>query len=462
MVIEGMGIEMIQIIESSQVVSQDTKVLNLIKDMMDGRIEEIRPTIDFTRESGAVYPQVEAMLGKGTDDVIGILNRLVEENVFEARFYDRLIFCPSCNSMNLRPSQKCPKCGSGNIAKGRIIEHFACGKNGLEEEFTVSGKYICPHCRKPLKFLGTDYRSLGVNYKCRSCGALSTEVTLKWQCMKCSSLLSDEEAKVQVINSYVLNEQSRNRLTFDTGYKSKFIDYLKRQGYEVFEKVKVGSGSGSGVTHVLDMLARRDDGFILFIIGIGIAIGHDNEDVGLEEVFRFDNKVYDLGIHDKILLTVPGLNNEAKQFAQRQRIKSFNARELEEFLNKDNDSVSHPVLNRPFRFESRTHLIKYLHDQGYRTEEKARIRGRSGAEYTMDIIAYFDDGLFTHTISVGILTDPKEVGLEAVSAYDTKAYDIGIHDKVLLVAPALAKEARQFADQQKIKIIEVGDVSALV
>ena len=353
---------MIQIIEASQTASHDTKVLNLIKEMMDGRIEEIRPTIDFTRESGAVYPQVETMLGKGTDDVITILNRLVEENVLEARFYDRLIFCPSCNSMNLRPSQKCPKCGSGNIAKGRIIEHFACGKNGLEEEFTISGKYICPHCGKPLKFLGTDYRSLGVNYKCRSCGALSTEITLKWQCLKCSSTLSDEEVKVQVINSYVLNEQSRNWLTFDTGYKSKFIDYLKRQGYEVFEKAKVGSGSGSGATHVLDMLARRDDGFLSFVLGIGIAIGNDNEEIGLEEVFRFDNKVYDLGIHDKILLAVPGLNNEARQFAQRQRIKSFNAREIEGFLSGVGESLARPVLKLPFIFESRTQLLKYLHD----------------------------------------------------------------------------------------------------
>jgi general secretion pathway protein E len=260
----------------------------------------------------------------------------------------------------------------------------------------------------------------------------------------------------------VLDEQSRNLLTFDTGYKSKFIDYLRRQGYEVFEKAKVGSMSGSGATHVLDLLARRDDGFLSFILGIGIAIGNDNEEIGLEAVFRFDNKVYDLGIHDKILLAVPGLNNEARQFAQRQRIKSFNARELDAFLSGVGESPARPVIQLPFTYESRTHLLKYLHDQGYRTEEKAKIRGRSGAEYTMDIIAYFDDGLFTHTISVGILTDPDGVGLEAVSAYDTKAYDIGIHDKVLLVAPALAKEVRQFADQQKIKIIEVGNASALV
>ena len=452
---------MIQIIEASQTVSNDSKVLSLIKEMMDGRIDEIRPTIDFTRESGAVYPQVEAMLGKGTDDVINLLSRLVEENILMARFYDRMIFCPTCSSMNLRPSQKCPKCGSGNISKGRIIEHFACGKNGLEEEFTISGKYICPHCRKPLKFLGTDYRSLGVNYKCRSCGALSTEITPKWQCLKCSAVFSDEEVKVQVINSYVLNEESRNRLTFDTGYKSRFIDYLRHQGYEVFEKAKVGSASGSGAAHVLDMLARREDGFLSFILGIGIAIGNDNEEIGLEEVFRFDNKVYDLGIHDKILLAVPGLNNEAKQFAQRQHIKSFNVREFEDFLNKASEIPSHPVKIIPFTFSSRSQLLTYLHDQGYRTEENARIRGRSGAEYTMNIIAYFDDGLFTHTISFGVLIDPNEIGLEAVSAYDTKAYDVGIHDKILLAAPTLSKEARQFADQQKIKIIEVGKASAL-
>jgi len=53
--------------------------------MMDGHIEEIRPTIDFTREYGAVYPQIESILGKNTEEVIKILNKLVEENIFEAR-----------------------------------------------------------------------------------------------------------------------------------------------------------------------------------------------------------------------------------------------------------------------------------------------------------------------------------------------------------------------------------------
>ena len=452
---------MIQIIETGQAVSHGQAIADLIKQMVDGHIEEIRPVIDISRESGVSYPQVEPILGKTAEEVVKILDSLAVENVLEPRFYDRLIFCPVCNSMNLRPSTRCPKCASGNVARGRIIEHLVCGKNGLEEEFLQGGKYICPNCNRPLKFLGTDYRSLGVNYKCHSCGVLSSEIGLKWQCLKCSAFFADEEAKVHSVNSYILNEQSRNRIAFDMGFKSRFSGFLKRQGYEIFEMAKVSSKAGSGAEHVLDILARRSDGFMTFLIGIGVAMSRDNDDIWLEDVFRFDNKVYDLGIHDKVLLAMPSINSEARQFARRQRIKAFDARELGEFLDISDDVPSHPVRELPFVYESRTQLLEYLRLQGYRTEEKAKIPGRSGAEYTIDIIAYFDDGLFTHTISIGILTDDKEVSLEAVSAYDTKVYDIGIHDKILLVSPALSGEARQFAEQQKIKVIEVSNAAAL-
>ena len=452
---------MIQIIETGQAVSHSQDIADLIKQMVDGHIEEIRPVIDISRESGVSYPQVEPMLGKAPEEVVRILDTLAAENILESRFYDRLIFCPVCNSMNLRPSIKCPKCASGNVARGRIIEHLVCGKNGLEEEFLHGGKYICPHCNRPLKFLGTDYRSLGVNYKCHNCGVLSTEIGLKWQCLKCSAFFADEEAKVHSVNSYILNEQSRNHIAFDMGFKSRFVDFLKQQGYEIFETAKVTSKAGSGAAHVLDILARRSDGFLTFLIGIGVAIGKDNGDVGLEDIFRFDNKVYDLGIHDKVLLAMPSINSEARQFARRQRIKAFDAHDLEEFLAGTGSLPPHPVEEVPFKYGSKAQMLEYLHKQGYRTEEKARIPGRSGAEYTIDIIAYFDDGLFTHTISIGILTDDKEVRLEAVAAYDTKAYDIGIHDKILLVSPAISDEARLFAEQQRIKVIEVSNAAAL-
>jgi hypothetical protein len=453
--------EMIQIIQTGRGAPHSQETNDLIKLMVEGHIGEIRPVIDVSRECGVSYPQVEPVLGKPTEEVVRVLESLAAVGIFESRFYDRLIFCPGCSSMNLRPSTRCPKCSSGNIARGRILEHLLCGKNGLEEEFLQGGKYICPHCNRPLKFIGTDYRSLGVNYKCHYCGVLSSEIGLKWQCLKCSVFFADEEAKVLTVNSYILNEQSRSRIAFDTGYKSRFTGLLSRQGYEIFEMVKASNSAGSGAEHVLDILARRSDGFMTFIIGIGVVFGKDDSEIGLEDIFRFDNKVYDLGIHDKVMLAMPSVNSEAQQFARRQRIKIFDSRELEEFLKTADGVPARPVLDTPFNYENRARLLEYLRLQGYRTEQNARIPGRSGAEYTIDIIAYFDDGLFTHTISIGILTADKEVGLEAVSAYDTRAYDIGIHDKVLLVSPAVSDEARIFAELQRIKIIEVSDAATL-
>ena len=377
---------MIQIIETGLAVPHEAAVADLIKQMVDGHIEDIRPVIDISRESGVCYPQVEPMPGKTAEEVVRILDSLAAENILETRFYDRLIFCPVCGSLNLRPSTRCPKC---------------------------------------------------------------------------SAFFADEEAKVHCVNSYILNRQSRNRIAFDMGSRAGFSGFLKRQGYEVFETVKVSSKAGSGVEQVLDMLARRSDGFMTFFIGIGVVMGKDNDDICMEDAFRFDNQVSDLGIHDKVLLAMPSLNSEARQFARRQRIKAFDARELGEFLDISTGVPSHPVRELPFKYEGKAQLLEYLRLQGYRTEEKARIPGRSGVDYTIDIMAYFDDGLFTHTISIGILTDRQEVGLAAVSVYDANVSDIGIHDKILLVSPALSGEARQFAEQQRIKIIEVSSAAAL-
>jgi hypothetical protein len=61
------------------------------------------------------------------------------------------------------------------------------------------------------------------------------------------------------------------------------------------------------------------------IIGVEVS----DKPIGIDRVFDFDDKAYDTGIHDKILIAVPGLSREAMRFAQRQRIKVFEAQTLE-------------------------------------------------------------------------------------------------------------------------------------
>jgi general secretion pathway protein E len=102
-----------------------------------------------------------------------------------------------------------------------------------------------------------------------------------------------------------------------------------------------------------------------------------------------------------------------------------------------------------------------LRDFGYRLEEKAKILGRSGVEHTFDILATNDDGIITHTVGISIMAAKNEIGFDDVSSFDTRAYDVGIHDKLLLACPKLSHEAKQFAKYQRIKVIEVDDPAKL-
>ena len=437
------------------------EAIKLIKEMLAGNIGEVNPTIDLATELGCTYPQVENLLGVNTHQTIAALEFLANEDMIERHSHDKILFCPHCQSPNLQPGLGCSRCGSGNIAKGRVLEHFACGNNSLEDEYVHGAKYICPKCKQELKYLGTDYQSLGVNYKCYDCGMFSKEAAVNWQCLQCSLFIPQGETKETVVYSYRLNEGKRRWLEFEFDERERFLDFVRSQGYKVAENAKVNGTSKSGTEHQLDMLAQRDDGLIAYTLGIGILIDSAGQEVGLEAVFAFDNKVYDLGIHDKVLLVLPKLAPEAKQFAKQQRIQVIEEADLNKFLVSETQDTPKKASHGTFNFKTKAKLLEHLKRFDYKVKEKARIQGRSGSEHTFDIIAFNDDGIIAHTLGINVLIAQDEVSFDAVSSFDARAYDVGIHDKLLLVFPRLSHEARQFAQYQKIKVIEVDDPAKL-
>ena len=454
---------MVEVVDLVSTIKQHPNAMKLVGEMLVGNIGEVKPAIDLSTELGFTYHEVENLLGVTTQEALNILDFLASKHVLEKSFHDKLLFCPYCQSPNFRPSLHCPDCGSENIAKGRILEHFSCGNIGLEEEYMAAGKYICPKCKKKLGFLGTDYRSLGINYKCHNCGKLSSVTSLKRKCHKCSLLFADDEAKEMLLHSYWINAEKKPWIEcelrpwweFETGPKAHLIDFLKNQGYEVTERARITGTSKSGAGHMLDILARRDDGLVAHTVGIGIAIDGHGRDIGLDEVFAFDDKAYDLGINDKVLLVSPRLSAEAKQFAQRQRIKVLEDKDLETFQASTFQPAPRQIDYGQLKFDSKAKLLKHLKNLGYKVEEKVKLQGRSGAEHVMDILASYDNGFVTNTIGIDVITAKDEIGLDAVSSFDTKSYDLGIHHKVLLVSPGLSQEAKKFAQYQKITVITV-------
>ena len=429
----------------------DTEVaVKLIAEMLAGRLVNIKPQYDFTTEVGYVYPAVEQTIKVKGKEAVAIMESLAAKDIVNKSFFDRLIRCRRCQSPHLRPSAHCPKCSSGHIARGRILEHFACKYVGLEDEFAAKGKYVCPRCKMELRTLGADYRSQGVLYKCRDCSEIFSVPFLKWRCLKCSSLANEDEVDEIVIYAYNFNEAKRNWLEFELQPKVRFVEFLRKYGYKVTENARVQGRSGA--EHTIDILAARDDGVVTHIVAIGIEIARER--IGLDRVLDFDVKAYDSGIHDKLLIIIPELSEDARKFASYQRIKVLEPKDLGTVL-VGSPQPSREVVKEPFEFQSKSQLMQYLERQGYTVKEKAEVKGRSGAAHNIDILATKDEGIITHRIAIGIEVDEKPMGLDRLFDFDDKAYDSGIMDKVFIAVPGLTKEAMQFAKRQGIKVLAV-------
>jgi hypothetical protein len=448
-------VEATRIPQAISSMEKDETATKLVEAMLAGKIVDIRPQLDFTTEVGFIYPAVEQTLKVKSKEIVSIMESLTEKGILKKSFFDKLLRCPQCGSINVRPSIHCPKCGSGNIVRGRVLEHFACKYIGIEDEFVAKGRYICPRCKVELRTMGIDYQSQGVLRKCRDCSEIFSVPLMKWRCLKCSLLTNEDGVGEISIYSYSLDETKRSWLEFELQPKARFVEFLRQHGYEVTENARVKGRSGA--EHCIDILATRDDGVVTYNIAIGIEIARDK--IGLDRILDFDVKAYDSGIHDKLLIVIPGLGEEAEKFASYQRIKVLQPKDLEEVL-AGGWQLGREVVKEPFEFKSKSQLIQYLERQGYSVKENAEVEGRSGAAHNIDILATRDEGIITHRIAIGIEMDEKPMGLDRVFDFDDKAYDAGILNKVFIAVPGLTKEAKQFTMRQGIKVFEVGQLGA--
>jgi general secretion pathway protein E len=233
--------------------------------------------------------------------------------------------------------------------------------------------------------------------------------------------------------------------------RTQVREYLEQQGYEVIEGAK--RFGNSGIEHTFDMLAQRDDGFTSYTIAIGIAAGGDRQ-TEVSTIFSLANRAYDCGILDRILIAVPELSQETRQLASKQRIQVIDGERIEQLLTLKPTQPVKP--EEPVRFETREELAKSLANRGYGVKEKAKFKGRSGVEYTFDILARTENDQVEHRLGIDFLNGDKEVSLEQVMLFDTKAYEAGVDEKVIVVPVGLSPEAQQFAQHQRIKVLKLG------
>jgi hypothetical protein len=449
---------------------QNPRIAKLMNVLLNGNITSIAPEIDLCYKDGFMYRDADEILGTSGKETSIILDYAAREGLLLKQDFQKLLASPG-GSVQLVPVERCPSCDSEQVTRGQLVEHFHCGHIGLEEEFTSGFKQVCPKCRRELKLIGTDYRKPGARYVCNSCHEVFAAPTIKCRDLKTGGVYSLEELRHINLYSYRLNEVQRKRLEFEFEPKKQLIDCLKRLGYNVQESVKVQGRSGA--THTIDLLASVDDPITKHSVAIGIlAASNDEMEVNIDTLFSFDSKIYDTGIDSKMVIAVPRLTSEAAKFAQRQGIRVYSLDELRYLSSRPTgpagaiDAREKPMLEPEIepdlaKLGPKGWLRWFLEKKGYRVEEKYKLKGRSGAEHILGFYAQKDDGIVNHCLAACVIADAVNQvnNTNAVTNFDSATYDVGIRDKVIISVPKLGKEDRQFADYQRIKILEAKDLA---
>ena len=238
--------------------------------------------------------------------------------------------------------------------------------------------------------------------------------------------------------------------------EARLKTYLESQGYQVITDAR--RTGKSGIEHAFDLLAQSDDGFTLRTMAIELMVDESKDSIA-STIFDFANKAYDAGIKDRVIIAQPALDAESLQLAEKQRIKVVEEERIESFLVAPPPKLAR---NKAFRFENKAQLIDSLVNLGYRIEENAKVVGRSGVEYTFDILAYASSARIAHSLAIDILGGEREIALDRVAFFDAKAFDTGVDDKAIaLLDTALSAQAKQFVEHQAIKVLELGKAPAV-
>jgi CheY-like chemotaxis protein len=451
---------------------EDGRAVKLVEALVNGKITDIIPTIDLSSKTGFSYPQVNNIIDGSDEDTMHTLESLEKANILIKKPYEKLLMDPD-GTFQLVPQERCPNCDSANLITGQLVEHFACGYVGMEQDFKVDHKYVCPKCHRDMKLIGTDYRNAGIHYRCLNCNEVFATPVIKWRSLNTHKVWNADELRQVWVYSYSFSPDKKDWLEFQLKPKTQLVDFLKLQGYQVEESAQLPGSSGA--VHILDILAVRDDILTKINLGIGILVAMPGEsEVQLEELFRYDTRAYDVGINYKVVIAIPKLSPEATKFAERQMIRTFESRTLGALVthitNQPKSSASiqtqiddnrAPVPDQTMAYsEPGALLVRFLRNRGYEVFERAKIIGKSGAEHVFSIIARRDDGIVMPAIVIEMssLAPGQEVDINELSQFDSEAYDAGIRNKVFVGLPRMSTQALQFARQQKISTIEANDL----
>jgi transcription elongation factor Elf1 len=299
---------------------KDHNVQLLTSKFVSGELSRLNPVYDD--KYGYRYPVVDAIVGdpSTTDE---LLKSLSEAGILKRELYDKIVYCPSCNTANVSMHYCCPHCKSFDIRKSALIEHIQCGYIDTEEKFRKDDKLVCPRCRKELTKPGLDYHKAGVWCTCNECGKSFDIAVPAHFCRDCRRNFTFEEALYKDVYSYSLTPEAMKEATLGWILIAPMREFLESRGFEV-ESPGFLKGK-SGASHMFDITASPT-GVKRNLTVIDLATSTD--DVASEQpVIAMFAKIYDVSPDRAYLVAIPRMSENGKKLAALYKIQLVEAKD---------------------------------------------------------------------------------------------------------------------------------------
>jgi len=315
---------------------EKTERLELFKDhntqaflskFLSGEIAELEPVYDA--KLGYRYPIVEAIVGSDATAVEAFLNKLYDAGVLKRKLFDKIIYCPKCDSANISIHYCCPYCKSFEIQRSALIEHVKCGYMDVEEHFRKGNKLVCPKCHEELRKLDVDYRKAGTWCTCKDCGkSFDIPITAHF-CRECRANFTFEEAVIKDVYVYSLREEVKGEIGVNLALIAPVRNFLVENGFKV-ESPAFLKGK-SGANHMFDIAAYKGE-VKRKIMVIDLAASMEDA-VSEQPVIALFAKIFDVSPDNAYLIAIPKMNENGKKMAELYNIQVIEARNQKEAVN---------------------------------------------------------------------------------------------------------------------------------
>jgi hypothetical protein len=304
---------------------KDRNTQVFLSKFLSGEMSKLEPVYD--PKLGYRYPQVEAIVGDASSTE-SFLNRLYEAGIVERKLYDKIIYCPKCNSANVSVHYCCPYCKSFNIQKSSLIEHVKCGYMDVEENFHKGNKLACPKCNEELKKIDVDYRKAGVWCTCKDC-AKSFDIPVPAHfCRDCHESFTFEDTVIKDVYSYSLREEAKEEAALGWILVAPIRDFLTEEGFQV-ESPAFLKGK-SGANHMFDIVAYKGETAQKATV---IDLASSTEDVVSEQpVIALFAKIFDVSPDKAYLIAIPKISENGKKMAELYNIQIIEAKNQKEAI----------------------------------------------------------------------------------------------------------------------------------